>query len=124
VKRRYCVIFIDLDKERDFFISGMSGLGVDSETAVKILQKAPVILKSNMSFEEAKRYASAVIRAGGRVKLEGYSILGNGQVNQSLTIKTFENFIMCPQCGYKQLDGSTCMRCGFSFSKQNRNGQK
>ena len=124
MKRRYCVIFIDLDKERDFFISGMSGLGVDSETAVKILQKAPVILKSNLSFEEAKRYAEAVKRAGGRVKLEGYSILGNGQVNQSLTIKTLENFIMCPQCGYKQLEESSCTRCGFSFSKQNRNGLK
>jgi ribosomal protein L32 len=124
VKRRYCVIFVDLNKERDFFVSEMSGLGVDSETAVKILQKAPVILKSDMSFEEAKRYADAVKMAGGRVKLEGYSILGNGQVNQSLTIKKLENFIMCPQCGYKQLDESACMRCGFSFSKQNRNGLK
>ena len=124
MKRRYCVIFIDLNKERDFFISEMSELGVDSETAVKILQKAPVILKSNMSFEAAKRYASAVTMAGGKVKLEGYSIFENGQVDQSLTIKKLENFIMCPQCGYKQLDESTCMRCGFSFSKQDRDGLK
>jgi ribosomal protein L32 len=124
VKRRYCVIFKNLIKERDFFVSEMSELGIDLKTTVKILKKAPVILKADMSFEEAKRYASAVNRAGGKVKIEGYTIFENEQINQSLKIKTFENFIMCPQCGHKQLRESSCARCGFSFSNQNRNSLK
>jgi hypothetical protein len=124
VKRRYCVIFKDLIKEKEFFISGMSGLGIDSKTSVKILEKAPVILKADLTFEEAKRYAGAVNRAGGKVKIEGYSVFENEQINQSLKIKTFENFVMCPRCGYKQLRKSSCARCGFSFSNQNRNSLK
>ncbi len=124
MKRRYCVIFKTLIKERDFFISEMSELGIDSKTSVKILAKAPVILKADMTFEEAKRYASAVNKAGGKVKIEGYSIFENEQINQSLKIKTFENFIMCPQCGHKQLKEPSCARCGFHFSSQNRNSQK
>ena len=124
MKRRYCVIFKDLIKERDFFISEMSGLGIDLKTSVKILEKAPVILKADLTFEEAKRYASAVTGAGGKVKIEGYGIFENEQIIQSLKIKTFENFIMCPRCGHKQLKESSCARCGFSFSNQNRNRLK
>jgi ribosomal protein L32 len=77
-----------------------------------------------MSFEEAKRYASAITRAGGKVKLEGYSISEKEQINKSLKIKTLENFIMCPQCGHKQLKESSCVRCGFNFNNQNRNTLK
>ena len=91
----------------------MSGLGVDRAAVNAILQKAPVILKADMSLKEAEHYAQAVARAGGRVKIGKHGHSGNSPINQTLGIKAFEDFIMCPQCGYKQLKMPSCVRCGF-----------
>lgn len=120
MEKKYCVIFVNLIKEKDHFISEMSGLGVDSATTAQILCKAPVILKANMSLEEAKVYAGAIIKAGGRVRIRDDSDR-NRPICPSMKIMAFESFVMCPRCGYKQLRKTTCERCGFHFSQQDRN---
>lgn len=118
--KRYCVIFLNLVKEKDYFISAMSRLGINHATAVRIIQKAPVILKADMTLDEARRYAEAVNRAGAVVRIKEDGDFGTGRTDPSIKIMTFENFVMCPRCGYKQLRGPGCNRCGFHFFKQDR----
>jgi ribosomal protein L32 len=36
-------------------------------------------------------------------------------MNRSLHIKLLEDFIMCPECGYKQLREKACVKCGYWF---------
>jgi hypothetical protein len=115
VHKRYCVIFLSLIKEQDSFSSAMSRLGVDSVTVSRILQKAPVIMKSNMPLDEARRYAGAVHRAGGMVRIKEEGQNENEEACPSKKIIALENFIMCPRCGYKQLKEPSCKRCGLPF---------
>ena len=37
--------------------------------------------------------------------------------DRSVNIAPLENFIMCPQCGYKQLKDQACVKCGMVFVK-------
>jgi hypothetical protein len=59
------VLFHGLIEEKESFKKRMFALGVPPEMVETILRKAPVILKSGMSAEEARRYAHAVQEARG-----------------------------------------------------------
>jgi hypothetical protein len=95
----------------------MLSLGVSTETAETILRKAPVILKSGMSDEKVKKYATAFREAGARVTImqEYGDSEGSNMGNPSISIPTFGDFTMCPECGMKQPKGRTCERCGHTF---------
>ena len=80
-------------------------------------QKAPVIMKSNMPLDEARRYAGAVHRAGGMVRIKEEGQNENEEACPSKKIIALENFIMCPRCGYKQLKEPSCKRCGLPFDR-------
>jgi hypothetical protein len=95
----------------------MLSLGVSTETAETILRKAPVILKSGMSAERVKKYATAFQEAGARVTI----MQERGDSEESsvgsppISIPTFGDFTMCPECGMKQHRGRSCERCGHTF---------
>jgi hypothetical protein len=116
MSKRYFVIFSGLDKQEEYFREGMSRLGVSSDNVERIIHKAPVILKAGMQLAQAKRYATAVQEAGGRVGIREYELTGDKEGDESLFyIEPMENFIMCPQCGHKQLKRADCVKCGFIF---------
>jgi hypothetical protein len=116
--KKYRVVFVGLVTNEDNFIHGISRLGVASDSAELIISKAPVILKEDMRLKEARRYADAVQQAGGRVLIKAHGFFKDEDVaSDTSTIEPMENFIMCPQCGHKQLKGGTCVRCGLTFKE-------
>ena len=116
--KKYRVIFLSLVESLEDFEHGMSRLGVAHPMVEQILHKAPVILKGGMNFDDAKRYADAVEHAGGRVKIQEHDLFEEGkQANKMFDIKPLESFTMCPECGFKQLKGEACVKCGLAFSE-------
>lgn len=107
--KRYKVIFSNLIKDKDYFKDQMSMLGVSEDITEDIIRKAPVILKKNLSLGEARIYADAVLQAGGKVSIQ---VEDNRDENPIVTLK---DFVMCPQCGHKQVKAEACIKCGFSF---------
>ena len=114
--KKYRVVFQGLTASEKDFEQGMSCLGVSPAVVEQIISKAPVILKGGMPMEDARRYAEAVQFAGGRVNIQEHEMSeDNKHTGGAIHIRPLEDFIMCPQCGYKQLKTETCEKCGLSF---------
>jgi len=114
--KRYKVIFSSLIKEKASFKSQMNLLGISEDVSEAIIAKAPVTLKKNLSLGEARRYADAILQAGGRATIQADEIKDNsGQNESSSGIITLKNFVMCPRCGLKQVKAETCIKCGFLY---------
>jgi hypothetical protein len=115
----YLVLFQGLTEQEDSFKNRVFSLGVSSETAETILRKSPVILKSGMSAEKARKYATAFREAGARVTI----MQEHGDPEEpdmgrtSISIPTFDDFTMCPECGMKQPRGKSCERCGYTLTE-------
>ncbi len=113
----YHVIFLNLTESPETFCRRMFRLGVAESLTQRIIAEAPVVLKGGMDREEALRYAEAVRRAGGRVRVQKDDAPGKWTlIEGGRGIEPFESFTMCPQCGYKQHKARTCVRCGFDLT--------
>ncbi len=96
------------------FTARMARLGAPAAAVEEMLQKAPVILRSNLTPGAARRYAEAVQGAGGRVTIQEDGRADEpGRPNASPSIASFREFTMCPECGLKQPKGPVCVKCGF-----------
>ena len=117
MSKTYLVLFQGLTEQENSFKNRVLSLGVSSETAETILSKAPVILKSGMSAEKVKKYATAFREAGARVTImqEMRDSEESSTGNPMISIPTFGDFTMCPECGMKQPRGKSCERCGYTF---------
>jgi len=117
MSKTYLVLFQGLTEPEDSFKNRILSLGVSSETAETIVRKAPVILKSGMSAERVKQYASAFRKAGARVTImqEHRDSEESSMGSHSISVPTFADFTMCPECGMKQPRGKSCERCGYTF---------
>ena len=72
-----------------------------------------------MSLGYAKKYADAIQNAGGRVKIQNHGLFNETvKGDRSLNIKPLENFVMCPQCGHKQLKTEACVKCAFVLNEE------
>mgnify|MGYP001814376803 CR=1 FL=1 len=111
---RYQIIFLGLEKPKEHFYRIMTRLGVTRSMIDKIIGSAPVILKQDLELEQAKNYASAIVDAGGKIKVQSYSPCSTFSHQ---VIPPLANFTMCPQCGHKQLKAKNCIRCGFALEK-------
>lgn len=120
--KRYKVIFSNLHKKKDYFKDRMLTLGVSWDVAEEIIKKAPVILKKDLSLKDARTYADAVLEAGGKVTIQVENEGENRDEKASLsTTLSLKNFIMCPQCGHKQIKTRACVKCGFCLETSNDN---
>ena len=117
MSKTYLVLFQGLTETKDSFKDRLLSLGVSSETAETILRKAPVILKSGMTAEKSKKYATAFREAGAKVAImqEFGDSEESNMGNPSISIPAFDDFTMCPECGMKQPRGKSCERCGHTF---------
>ena len=104
--KKYRIVFLGLLKGPVEFAQGMSGLGVGFTAIEEMIQKVPVVMKGGMTLREARAYADAVQEAGGRVNIH------------EVEIKPLDKFTECPECGFKQLKGGACVKCGFVFHKE------
>ena len=115
--KKYRVVFLGLNNDEENFKQGMSGFGVTPSTIERMIKKAPIVLKGEMTLGDARRYADAVFQAGGRVRLQAHGLFNEPMRNSKPPdIKSFGKFTMCPQCGYKQMKAVFCKRCGFLLS--------
>jgi ribosomal protein L32 len=116
VTKKYRVLFLGLVGNEEAFKARMSKLGASIPTVDRMISKAPVILKGGMTLKEARQYADAVQFAGGKVNIQEQELFEEQEtMNRSLHIKPLEDFIMCPECGYKQLRERACVKCGLVF---------
>lgn len=115
--RKYRVVFLGLRKGSADFKAGMSGFGVPPDTVEEMLAKAPVILKEDLPLRIARQYADAVQDAGGRVNIEEHGSTERPEPMRRIAIKPLDTFMMCPECGYKQLKSEACVKCGFQLGK-------
>ena len=114
--KKYRVLFLGLVGNEEAFRARMSKLGASMPTVDLMISKAPIILKGGMTLKEARLYADAVQLAGGKVNIQEQGLFEEPEImNRSLHIKPLEDFIMCPQCGYKQLRERACVKCGHLF---------
>ena len=114
MNKKYRIVFLGLISPEKDFREKMSRFGVSPERIAELIEKAPIILKDDMPFAYARQYADAVRHAGGKVNIQEHGIFHKGKmVNRSFEIKSLENFIMCPECGHKQLKRKACVRCGL-----------
>lgn len=111
--KKYRVVFLSLISNEQEFRERMSTLGVSSRDVEQIIQKAPVVMKGGMTLGDARHYADAIQFAGGRVNIQEHGLLEEpNRTNRSFDITPFENFIMCPECGQKQMKDEACVKCG------------
>lgn len=116
--KKYRIVFLGLIGSKEAFRDRMSKLGVSSPRVNQIIEKAPVILKGEMTLKDARHYADAVQFAGGNVSIQEHGFFNDpGKINRSLNIQPLENFVMCPECGYKQLKEKACIKCGLIFER-------
>lgn len=111
--KKYRVVFLDLQESKERFKEGMGRLGVSSAVVDHMIQIAPVILKGDMTLGDARQYAGAVLEAGGRVNIQEHGLFEESkQPGSAVSIRPLEHFTMCPECGFKQLKGQDCVKCG------------
>ncbi|MBN1627633.1 MAG: hypothetical protein JW944_14005 [Deltaproteobacteria bacterium] len=116
--KRYSVIFFNLLKDKDEFKHRMLRLGVSGEVSEEIIKKAPVILKKNLSLRDARIYSDAIFEAGARAAIQAEDHADEDtNKDASSVIVGMKDFIMCPQCGHKQVRSEACIKCGFVFKK-------
>jgi len=119
VDKKYRIVFLGPLKGPVEFAQGMSGLGVEFTAVEEMIQKVPVVLKGGMTLREARAYAEAVQEAGGRVNIQEHGFFEEPRkLRQDVEVKPLEKFTECPECGFKQLKGSACVKCGFVFQKE------
>jgi len=114
-----------LTETEEAFTLGMSSrFGVASTIVKHIVEGAPVVLKKDINLREAREYAEALQTAGGKVHIQEWGEAEEPERGQRcVEIKSFGDFTLCPECGFTQLKGEACVKCGFPFSpvKEGRN---
>jgi rubredoxin len=116
--RRYRIVFMGLTETEPQFITGMSSrFGVSQRTVKQILENAPMVLKKHLTLGEAREYAEALQRVGGKVHIQEHGESEQPERERVCAeIKSFGDFTVCPECGFTQLKADSCVKCGFIFS--------
>ncbi|MBW1900446.1 MAG: hypothetical protein JRJ20_02305 [Deltaproteobacteria bacterium] len=110
--KKYRVLFYGLSGDEEGFRSCMGHLGALPEAVDKMITKAPVILKEGLTLAFSTRYADAVRKAGGMAEVQEHGYF-EASMNHTISIASFKDFTMCPECGLKQQKRETCVKCGF-----------
>ena len=110
--KKYRVLFYGLSGDEVSFKSRMVHLGAPPKVVDKMIAMAPVILKEGLTLEYSTRYANAVQKAGGMADVQEHGCFEES-MNHTISIASFKDFTMCPECGLKQQRRETCAKCGF-----------
>lgn len=120
--RRYRIVFMGLTETELQFMNGMSSqFGVSQRAAKNILENTPMVLKEHLTLGEAREYAEALQRAGGKVHIQEQGESKEPDRGRFCAeVKSFEEFTVCPECGFTQLKGEICVKCGFVFLQEQK----
>mgnify|MGYP006278525203 CR=1 FL=1 len=111
--KTYRVVFQGLRSQEAVFRECMVQLGVGPDTVDRMLSRAPVPIKQDLTLRDARAYAEAIQEAGGRVCIQEHGeLLEDASALSTPTVRPLESFTRCPECGLKQERAATCARCG------------
>ncbi len=113
---RYRVVFTGLTRTEEFFKGHIARFGITPADTEYIIKKAPVVLKEADSLEFIRRYARAIMQAGGDVYIQTCEDRGMGK-NLPSRVAGMESFTQCPRCGHRQHKKINCERCGFMLKQ-------
>lgn len=112
--KKYRVVFLGLLEGKEGVKRNMSQLGVPSETVEELIRKAPIVIKRDITLKQARRYADSIQEAGCRVIIQECGYFEESRPDSGLaSITPLRDFTVCPECGFKQVKGETCIKCGF-----------
>jgi len=114
--KKYRITLFGIKAEEDVFRQNMAKIGVSGSTLDKYIERAPVVLKRDLSLEDARKYAEVIINAGGFVNIQETGEFPNKFSVEQNSMPSKEDFILCPNCGFKQKMKDFCVRCGFDLN--------
>jgi len=117
VSKKYRVALFGITVDTEVFRQNMAKLGVCASTLDKYINKTPVVLKRDLRLADARRYAEAIINAGGLVNIqETGEFRETESPPERSSTSSDQDFALCPNCGFKQKKEDFCIRCGFDLS--------
>ena len=114
--KKYRVALFGISVDGESFKRNMAMLGVSGPILDKYIEKAPIVLKRDLRLEEARKYAEAIIDAGGLVHIQETGKFPDRPSVEQNIIPSKQDFILCPNCGFKQKKENNCIRCGFDLT--------
>ncbi len=115
--KKYRVVFFGIALDPEIFRQNMAKLGVPGPILDKYIAKVPVVLKRDLSLADARRYAETIINAGGLVNIQEVGEFPEIKPSaEKRTISLTQDFVICPNCGFKQKTEASCVRCGFDLT--------
>jgi len=144
------VIFLGLlvigHEEEGRLLAGLQKkFNLTPEKAESLLQRVPIVVKKDISEEEAERYVKAFEEIGGRAKVEEERIpnmeitheyepkpraepkpgpMSEPKPKPAFTYRSESEskpysggMVTCPQCGFEQPETDECVKCGIIISK-------
>ena len=114
--KKYRVVLFGVNIAEGVFRHNMARLGVSGSVLNDYIEKAPVVLVRDLNLADARRYAEAIINAGGLATIQETGefpeeMLSHGKAS----VPSQEDFMICQNCGLKQKRGERCARCGFDL---------
>jgi hypothetical protein len=117
VAKKYRVVLFGVNGEEVLFQRNMGRLGVSSSALKGYLEKAPVVLVRDLSLANARKYAEAIINAGGLVSIQETGEFPETRPSRGKSDGASpEDFMICQNCGLKQKRSERCVRCGFEVT--------
>lgn len=124
--RTYRIVLLGLTDTEARFLQGMSSrFGIAPAKAKRFIEQAPKVLKKGLSLGEAREYAEALQRAGGKVHIQEHGKTQEPKREHwQGAIKSFGEFTLCPECGFTQLKAEKCVKCGLVFSPDRKQAKR
>lgn len=117
--KKYRVVFLGLLQGKEEVKRKMSQLGVPGETVDELIRKAPIVIKRDITLKEARLYADSLQEAGCRVIIQECGYFEESRpVSGLASITPLRDFTVCPECGFKQVKGGACIKCGFRLKRR------
>lgn len=123
--KRYCVIFQGVLTGHERFRQRMEDLGTSPDVLDRMMSRAPLVIKNDLTLGQAQRYSELIRGAGGKVAIydRGWGARLERRSGHSWEVKHLEKYSPCPRCGLKHLKGESCPRCGLMTNEETEYGR-
>jgi hypothetical protein len=123
--KRYCIIFQGVLAGHERFRQRMEALGATQEVIERMMSRAPLVVKDELTLGEARRYSDLIREAGGRVAIydRGWGEGPVPRMGHPWSVAHLDKFTPCPRCGLKHLKVESCPRCGFVKCEQSESSK-
>jgi len=123
--KRYCIIFQGVLAGHERFRQRMAALGASADVLDRMMSRAPLVVKDELTLGQARKYSELIREAGGKVAIydRGWGEHLEHRMGHPWAVTHFERFTPCSRCGLKHLKGETCPRCGLMVGEQTKSSE-